>query len=88
MGELPAGRAGLRQQLRNRCLQQIIGKEKAGLERHAIDATGFWRRDYSFIIERLVKKPADVFLKDTGDHEHQRLGRHTFSVLDHRQVRH
>ena len=84
--ELAAGRAGLREQLGNRELQQFVGEQESGLERHAARGR-LGRRIDRILLERFVEEPLGLFLKDLGDDHEQPLGGRSLAVFDHRQVR-
>lgn len=62
VGELATRDAGLRQHFRNRDLQDVIGKQKARLQRHAADtaAVAFVWRDVG-LLRLIVKKPSRIF---------------------------
>ena len=86
VSKLPARRAGLREQLRDGRLQQIIGKKKSGLQRNTVDATGPGLRLYRILLQGLVVKPGQVLLKYVGNDAQQRCRWHPFAVFDHGEI--
>ena len=63
--ELPAGGAGLREQLGDRRLQQLLRKQERGLERHAGRAAGALGARRGGAISRVVvEKPARLALEE------------------------
>ena len=86
MRELPPSGSGLRQELGDRCLQQRLGEQKRGLERHAGGAAGALaeRRGLPFGIA--VEKPARLPLEHRRQQREHIFRRNPLAALDHAQV--
>ena len=66
MRELPAAGAGLREQLRDRRLQHVLGKEERRLERHLRRTAARGRRRGQLEVGALVEEPLRVALEHLG----------------------
>jgi hypothetical protein len=86
MRELPPRGAGLRQQLGDRRLQQVLGKQKSRLERHARQAAGATLRRGGLYFRVAVEEPARLALKQRRQQPEHVFGRHPLAALDHREV--
>jgi hypothetical protein len=64
MCEVPTGGPGLRQQLRDRGLQQLLGEQESRLERHARHAAGALPGRDRRVVRSAVEKPPRLALKD------------------------
>ena len=86
MRELPPGGAGLRQQLGDGCLQQLLGKQERGLERHAGGAAGALARRRGLPFGIAVEKPARLALEHRRQQREHIVRRNPLAALDHAQV--
>ncbi len=88
LGELPARGAGLRQQLGQCVLQQLVREQKRRLQRHGLQAAALMRRGHGLDGRILVQEPARILAEDSGQHL-QHLGRrHALAGFHHAQVGH
>ena len=82
--ELPPGGAGLREQLGNRRLQQLLGEQERGLERHAGRAAGASFAAPSASMSGVaVEEPARLALEQRRQQPEHLVGGHALAALDH-----
>ncbi len=85
--ELLAAGARLGEQFRQRCLQQFLGEQEGGLERHAFRAAALRPlRRAAVVIGVLVVEPGDIALEDARQQLDHVLGRLALAALDHAQI--
>src|SRR6185312_10522443 len=86
MRELSATGACLGEELRDRCLQHVLGEEKRRLERY-LRCTAGWRCGGGQLeVGALVEEPFRVALKYRGQELEHFGGWRTFAALDHAQI--
>ncbi len=86
MRELPPGGAGLRQQLGDRRLQQVLRKQERGFERHACCAARALPGHSGLRFRIAVEKPARFALKKRRQQAEHVFRRHALAALDHGEV--
>jgi hypothetical protein len=83
MRELASGSAGLREQFRDRGLQELPREQERRFERHPRSTPGTWRGLHRRNFGVLVEKPRRVALEHFRDQQEHVLGRNALPAFDH-----